>query len=109
MTDCLIDTSEKREVSCVYTSRLLLGRGHHLEQHLLCYGAGQRSELAIPRVLEWPWSGYCALNALPSEHRGEAVAPGEMVVIQTMAFIVIAVHNSVWKSKRQSHIDCFPT
>ena len=49
-----------------------------------------------------------ARNSLPREHRWEVMAPGEMAVIQTAVFILIAGCNSALNSKGQSHVGDFP-
>ena len=41
-------------------------------------------------------------------HRWEVMAPGEMAVIQTAVFILIAGCNSALNSKGQSHVGDFP-
>lgn len=107
MTGCVIDTSEKLEVSCAYiSSRLLLGQSHRSPQHL--WDTVTETRAAIFRVLEWPCSGFCARNSLPSEHKRKVMAPRELAVIQTMVFLLTAVCNSVLKSKWPPNIDCFP-
>ena len=52
MTGCVIDTSEKLEVSCAYiSSQLLLGQSHHLQQHLWdTVDRGQRCHVQSSRV-----------------------------------------------------------
>ena len=66
--------------------------------------AGTRSELGGPQ----PCLRGCARNSLPREHRWEVMAPGEMAVIQTAGFILIAGCNSALNSKGQSHVGDFP-
>ena len=64
------------------------GMGHHLEQHLWDTLLGRDQSCLL-------WSSGVALlwllcpNSLPSERRGTVLAPGGMVVIQTMVFILI--------------------
>lgn len=94
MTNCVIHTVDHETSTAVTFPLCCYWAGKTTERASLRAATEQRSELALSGVLEQPHFGFRAQNSLPSEHRGKAMAAGEMVVIQTAVFVLIAVCNS---------------